>query len=197
MLPTIWPADSVTVRLRVCGTSMLPALWHGDMVTVRYKRAAEVAAGDIVLIILHGRLCVHRVVDKVPARRAATTYYARRPPGPKRSSHRAGASAGTGRLGQARLGPQRTGRASLSLGKSALLDFALFEHAGEDPDARSNAALSRSKRTRRRQARLSGSIAVHGGRSDFRSRIIASHTGKRFDATREPLLRCSDISCVF
>lgn len=52
-----------TVHLKAWGTSMLPALWPGDLLTIHRVAHAEVAPGDIVLVVRDGRFFVHRLVE--------------------------------------------------------------------------------------------------------------------------------------
>lgn len=64
-------ADAVRVfgklRLKVIGSSMLPSVWPGDILSVRRAEISQVFIGDIVLFERDGRLCAHRVVDKIVA----------------------------------------------------------------------------------------------------------------------------------
>jgi signal peptidase len=53
------------IRLQVTGSSMLPAVWPGDILSVCHSEIAHVAVKDIVLSERQGRLCAHRVVDKI------------------------------------------------------------------------------------------------------------------------------------
>jgi signal peptidase len=74
------------VRVRVAGSSMVPALWPGDELRVRalapaesvgraavpamgdaesVGRAAVPAMGDLLLFVRDGRLCTHRLVDRL------------------------------------------------------------------------------------------------------------------------------------
>jgi signal peptidase len=52
------------VRVRVAGSSMVPALWPGDELRV-VGRAAVPAMGDLLLFVRDGRLCTHRLVDRL------------------------------------------------------------------------------------------------------------------------------------
>jgi signal peptidase I len=53
------------LRLRVTGSSMLPSVFPGDILSIRQSEIAEVCLGDIVLFERDGRLCAHRVLDKI------------------------------------------------------------------------------------------------------------------------------------
>ena len=53
------------LRLRVTGTSMLPSVWPGDILHIRRQDATRALPGDIVLVRRQGRLCAHRVVEKI------------------------------------------------------------------------------------------------------------------------------------
>jgi hypothetical protein len=53
------------IRLQVSGSSMLPAVWPGDILSVCHSEIAHVNLNDIVLSERQGRLCAHRVVDKI------------------------------------------------------------------------------------------------------------------------------------
>jgi len=55
------------LRLKVTGSSMLPSVWPGDILSVRRAEISQVFPGDIVLFERDGRLCAHRVVDKIVA----------------------------------------------------------------------------------------------------------------------------------
>ncbi|MGH7986889.1 MAG: S24/S26 family peptidase [Candidatus Binataceae bacterium] len=50
-------------RLRVFGTSMLPAVWPGDEVALDGAMLIP-AVGEIVMFSRHGRLFIHRVVER-------------------------------------------------------------------------------------------------------------------------------------
>lgn len=53
------------LRVRARGDSMLPFLLHGDVVLIRPVPLDEVRAGDVVCYEpCHGRLLVHRVVER-------------------------------------------------------------------------------------------------------------------------------------
>jgi hypothetical protein len=53
------------VRVRVAGSSMLPTLWPGDELIVRAPGLAEPSRGELVLFVRNGRLCTHRLIDKL------------------------------------------------------------------------------------------------------------------------------------
>jgi hypothetical protein len=59
------------VRVRVAGSSMVPALWPGDELRIRALAPAESvgravpAMGDLLLFVRDGRLCTHRLVDRL------------------------------------------------------------------------------------------------------------------------------------
>jgi signal peptidase I len=53
------------VRVRVAGSSMVPALWPGDALIVRALELAEPSRGDLLLFVRDGRLCTHRLVDRL------------------------------------------------------------------------------------------------------------------------------------
>jgi signal peptidase len=65
------------VRVRVAGSSMVPALWPGDELRVVGRAAvpamgdaesvgrAVPAMGDLLLFVRDGRLCTHRLVDRL------------------------------------------------------------------------------------------------------------------------------------
>lgn len=60
------------VRVRVAGSSMVPTLWPGDELRIRalapaasVGRAAVPAKGDLLLFVRDGRLCTHRLVDRL------------------------------------------------------------------------------------------------------------------------------------
>jgi len=59
------------IRLRVTGSSMLPAVWPGDILSVCHSEIAHINLNDIVLSRRQGRLCAHRVVDKVAGPQSA------------------------------------------------------------------------------------------------------------------------------
>jgi signal peptidase len=56
------------LRFRVTGSSMVPSVWPCDILRVRRAEMAQVFPGDIVLFERDGRLCAHRVVDKIVGR---------------------------------------------------------------------------------------------------------------------------------
>jgi signal peptidase I len=53
------------VRVRVAGSSMVPTLWPGDELTVRAMALAEPSRGDLLLFVRDGRLCTHRLIDRL------------------------------------------------------------------------------------------------------------------------------------
>jgi signal peptidase len=53
------------VRVRVAGSSMVPTLWPGDELRVRALELAELSRGDLLLFVRDGRLCTHRLVDRL------------------------------------------------------------------------------------------------------------------------------------
>jgi signal peptidase len=53
------------VRVRVAGSSMVPTLWPGDELRVRALALAEPSRGDLLLFVRDGRLCTHRLVDRL------------------------------------------------------------------------------------------------------------------------------------
>jgi hypothetical protein len=59
------------IRLRVTGSSMLPAVWPGDILSVSCSGIDQVSLNDIVLSQRQGRLCAHRVMDKVASPQSA------------------------------------------------------------------------------------------------------------------------------
>ena len=59
------------VRVRVAGSSMVPALWPGDELLVRALALAEPSRGDLLLFVRDGRLCTHRLVDRLDQAGAA------------------------------------------------------------------------------------------------------------------------------
>jgi signal peptidase I len=59
------------IRLQVTGSSMLPAVWPGDILSVCHSGIDQVSPDDIVLSERQGRLCAHRVVNKIAGRDAA------------------------------------------------------------------------------------------------------------------------------
>ena|SRR5579862_3687154 len=50
------------LRLRAMGVSMLPTLWPGDQLAVQACRMDEIALGELVLFMRHGRFFIHRAV---------------------------------------------------------------------------------------------------------------------------------------
>ena len=52
------------VRLRVTGTSMLPTLWPGDILTVRLRNAEQLVPGELVLCYRNRAFVAHRLVGK-------------------------------------------------------------------------------------------------------------------------------------
>ena len=55
------------VRFVANGSSMIPSIYPGDLLTVR-SESVNARAGEIVLFLLGGRFCVHRVMRKWPER---------------------------------------------------------------------------------------------------------------------------------
>jgi signal peptidase I len=55
------------VRLRVFGTSMVPSILPGDLVSIHRAGVQDISPGEVVLFFRHGRLFVHRVVDRQAA----------------------------------------------------------------------------------------------------------------------------------
>lgn len=53
------------VRLRVTGSSMLPALWPGDVIVAREVNNVPPSVGDVLLFMRDGRLCAHRMVNRL------------------------------------------------------------------------------------------------------------------------------------
>lgn len=53
------------VRVRVAGSSMVPTLWPGDELRVRARGLAKPSRGDLLLFVRDGRLCTHRLVDRL------------------------------------------------------------------------------------------------------------------------------------
>ncbi len=53
------------VRVRVAGSSMVPTLWPGDELRVRALALTEPSRGDLLLFVRDGRLCTHRLVDRL------------------------------------------------------------------------------------------------------------------------------------
>jgi signal peptidase I len=56
------------VRFIAYGGSMVPSIYPGDLLIVRSESAADARRGEIVLFLLGGRPCVHRVMRKWPER---------------------------------------------------------------------------------------------------------------------------------
>jgi signal peptidase I len=54
-----------TLRFAATGWSMLPSVWPGETLLVERVSQDQVRIGDLVLVGREGRLCAHRVVDKV------------------------------------------------------------------------------------------------------------------------------------
>lgn len=54
-----------TLRFAATGWSMLPSVWPGETLVVERVTQDQVRIGDLVLVGREGRLCAHRVVDKV------------------------------------------------------------------------------------------------------------------------------------
>jgi signal peptidase I len=54
-----------TLRFAATGWSMLPSVWPGETLVVERVSQDQVRIGDLVLVGREGRLCAHRVVDKV------------------------------------------------------------------------------------------------------------------------------------
>jgi signal peptidase I len=54
-----------TLRFAATGWSMLPSVWPGETLVVERVSQDQVRIGDVVLVGREGRLCAHRVVDKV------------------------------------------------------------------------------------------------------------------------------------
>jgi signal peptidase I len=54
-----------TLRFAATGWSMLPSVWPGETLVVERVNQDQVRIGDVVLVGREGRLCAHRVVDKV------------------------------------------------------------------------------------------------------------------------------------
>jgi signal peptidase I len=53
------------LRFAATGWSMLPSVWPGETLVVERVSPDQVRIGDLVLVGREGRLCAHRVVDKV------------------------------------------------------------------------------------------------------------------------------------
>jgi signal peptidase I len=53
------------LRFAATGWSMLPSVWPGETLLVERVSQDHVRIGDVVLVGREGRLCAHRVVDKV------------------------------------------------------------------------------------------------------------------------------------
>jgi len=54
-----------TLRFAATGWSMLPSVWPGETLVVERVSQDQVRIGDLVLVGREGRLCAHRVVDRV------------------------------------------------------------------------------------------------------------------------------------
>jgi hypothetical protein len=54
-----------TLRFAATGWSMLPSVWPGETLVVERVSQDQERIGDLVLVGREGRLCAHRVVDKV------------------------------------------------------------------------------------------------------------------------------------
>lgn len=54
-----------TLRFAATGWSMLPSVWPGETLVVERVSQDQVRVGDVVLVGREGRLCAHRVVEKV------------------------------------------------------------------------------------------------------------------------------------